>query len=83
MFESLDDAVDVLTAYVDGRVEPLRFRWKGNVFRVRRVSGRWSRREGQTVLRYFAVEAGDHATYELCYDPRGSRWRLSRAWVAE
>jgi hypothetical protein len=83
MFESLDDSVDVLTVYVDGRVEPLRFRWKGRVIRVRRVTGRWSRREGQTVLRYFAVEAEPGATYELRYDPRGSRWQLSRAWVAE
>jgi hypothetical protein len=58
MFESLSDPVDVLTAYVDGRVEPLRFRWKGRVIRVRKVTGRWSRREGQTVLRYFAVEGG-------------------------
>lgn len=83
MFESLSDQVDVLTAYVDGRVEPLRFRWKGRVIRVRKVTGRWSRREGQTVLRYFAVEGREGSTYELCYDPRGSRWLLSRAWTAE
>jgi hypothetical protein len=83
MFESLSDPVDVLTAYVDGRVEPLRFRWKGRVIRVRKVTGRWSRREGQTVLRYFAVEGGTESTYELCYDPRGSRWSLSRAWPPE
>jgi len=83
MFESLSDQVDVLTAYVDGRVEPLRFRWKGRVIRVRKVTGRWSRREGQTVLRYFAVEGQEGATYELCYDPRGSRWLLSRAWTSE
>lgn len=83
MFESLSDQVDVLTAYVDGRVEPLRFRWKGRVIRVRKVTGRWSRREGQTVLRYFAVEAREGSTYELCYDPRGSRWLLSRAWTSE
>jgi hypothetical protein len=82
MFESLNDPVDVLTAYVDGKVEPLRFRWKGRVVRVRRVTGRWSRREGQTVLRYYAVEGEAEATYELCYDPRGSRWQISRAWTA-
>ena len=83
MFESLSDQVDVLTAYVDGRVEPLRFRWKGRVIRVRKVTGRWSRREGQTVLRYFAVEGQGESTYELCYDPRGSRWLLSRAWTSD
>jgi len=80
MFESLNDPVDVLTAFLEGGFEPLRFRWKGKVVRIRKVTGRWSRREGQAVLRYFAVEGGNDDTYELCYDPRGPRWILSRAW---
>ena len=81
MFESLSDPVDVLTAFVDGRMQPLRFRWKGRVVRVRRVSGQWVRREGSALLRYFSVEAGAAETYELCYDPRGPSWVLSRAWT--
>ena len=82
MFESLNDPVDVLTAFVQGRIQPLRFRWQGRVVRVRKVTGEWSRREGQSVLKYFAVEGTGAETYELCYDPRGPRWILSRAWIA-
>ena len=81
MFESLHDPVDVLTAFVDGRIEPLRFRWRGRVFRVCKITGRWSRRDGQAVLRYFSVVAGGEETYELYYDPRVPRWILSRAWT--
>ena len=81
MLESISDPVDVLTAFVEGRVRPLRFRWKGRVVRVRRVTGEWTRREGQSVLQYFAVEGGARDTYELYYDPRGPRWILSRAWT--
>ena len=81
MFESLNDPVDVLTAFTGGSLEPLRFRWKGRVIRIRRVTGRWSRREGQTMLRFFSVEGGGPDSYELCYDPRGPRWILSRAWT--
>ena len=81
MFESLHDPIDVLTAFTNGRMEPLRFRWRGKVIRIRSVTGRWSRREGQAVLRYFAVEGAATETYELCYDPRGPKWILSRAWT--
>lgn len=81
MFESLNDPVDVLTAFMDGKVKPLRFRWQGRVVRVRSVTGEWSRREGQAMLRYYAVESPAGETYELCYDPRGPRWVLSRAWT--
>ena len=80
MFESLNDPVDVLTAFTGGAIEPLRFRWRGRVIRVKQVTGRWSRREGQALLRYFAVQGATEDSYELCYDPRGPRWTLSRAW---
>lgn len=81
MFESLSDPVDVLTAFVAGRMQPLRFRWQGRVVRVRKVTGEWTRREGQAALRYFAVQGPKDESYELCYDPRGPRWILSRAWT--
>ncbi len=35
----------------------------------------------QAVLRYFAVESRASETFELCYDPRGTQWILSRAWT--
>jgi hypothetical protein len=49
---------------------------------VRAVTGEWTRREGQTVLRHYAIEGTGGDSYELCYDPRGPRWTLSRAWTA-
>jgi hypothetical protein len=82
MFETIDEPVDVLTAFVAGSMRPLRFRWRGRVIPIRRVNGRWTRREGQTVLHAFSVEGAAADTYELIYDPRGPRWVLARAWTA-
>ena len=70
-----------LTAFVDGSMRPIRFRWQGRVVRVRKVTGQWARREGQAVLRYFAVQGTRDDSYELCYDARGPSWVLSRAWT--
>ena len=81
MFEAVNDSVDVLTAFVDGKIRPLRFRWRGRVVRVRKVTGAWTRREGATLLQCFAVEGGASDTYELTFDPRGSKWTLCRAWI--
>lgn len=82
MFETLNEPVDVLTAFLEGRVRPLRFRWKGRVVRIQRVTGEWSRREGAARLAYFSVEGPSAETYELCYDPRGPSWTLCKAWSA-
>ena len=81
MFESLNDPVDVLTAFVDGAMRPIRFRWQGRVVRVLKITGQWNRREGQAVLRFFAVQGPPDESYELCYDARGPHWTLSRAWT--
>ena len=80
MFETLREPVDVITAFVEGRMQPLRFRRRGQVVPIRRVCGHWTRREGQTVLRCFSVEGPSAESYELCYDPRGPSWTLTRAW---
>ena len=39
MFETLNDSVDVLAVFEGGRLRPLRFRWKGRVIRIGRVTG--------------------------------------------
>ena len=81
MFESLSDPIDVLTAFVEGRIRPLRFRWHGRVIRLRSITGEWTRREGQTVLRHYSVEGTRGESFELSYDPRAARWTLTRAWT--
>ena len=54
----------------------------GRVVRVRSVTGEWTRREGQTVLRHYSLDGTSGESYELCYDPRGPKWILTRAWTA-
>ncbi len=80
MFETLREPVDVLTAFIEGRMKPLRFRWRGRVIPIRRVNGHWTRREGQTLMRCFSVEGPAGESYELSYDPRGPGWMLTRCW---
>jgi hypothetical protein len=80
MFETLNDAVDVLVVFTEGRIRPLRFRWKGRVIRIGRVTGEWTRREGANRLSHFSVEAQGTETFELCYDPRGLSWKICKAW---
>jgi hypothetical protein len=82
MFETLDEPVDVLTCFLGGRVRPLRFRWRGKVIRVRKVTGEWTRREGSHRLSYFSVEGAGTESYELRYDSRSQSWTLCRAWSA-
>jgi hypothetical protein len=80
MFESAQDAIEVLSVFTASGMEPLRFRWRGSVFRVVKLTGRWQRREGSALMHHFAVECQNGESFELCFDPRSSRWSLNRAW---
>jgi hypothetical protein len=80
MFETLHEQVEVLTVFTGSGMRPLRFRRRGGVVPIRRVTGDWTRREGQALLRCFSVEGHAGESYELCFDPRSARWFLTRAW---
>ena len=81
MLEAVDRPIEVLSLFRDGRIQPLRFRWNGKVFRVRRVSGEWERLEGVGAVRYFSVLVEDRDYFELAYEVFQHRWRICRVWV--
>jgi hypothetical protein len=83
MFESLSDPIDVIGAFLEGRVQPLRFPLAGTRGAGGEGDGSVEPPRGQTVLRYFAVESTTGESYELCYDARGPSWILSRAWTGQ
>ena len=81
MLEVLNQPVEVLSWFAEGRVRPLRFRWRGKVVRVRRVTGEWSRQEGVGRVLYFSVLAENSDYFELAYDLDRSSWRICRIWL--
>lgn len=81
MLEAVNHPVEVLSLFTDGRLRPLRFRWRGRVFKIRRVSGEWSRREGVGKVHYFSVLAENQDYFELAYDVGQCQWRICRVWM--
>ena len=80
--QELNEPVEVLTHFQEGRVRPLRFRWRGRVYRVLRVNGSWSRPRGTDQEHHFAVTADNSDTFELVFDTGQFRWRLTRVMLA-
>ena len=79
--ETVDDPVEVLTLFREGRIEPKRFKWKGRVIRVRRVTGDWSTRAGRDRILHFAIQGENADYFEIAYHLTSHRWRLKRVWV--
>ncbi len=81
MLELLNQPIEVLSYFSGGRVKPLRFRWRGRVVRIRRVTGEWARQEGGGRVHYFSVVADGADYFELAYDVEQASWRLCRVWL--
>lgn len=76
MLVKVGEGVRVGAVHGPGRmISPVWFDWRRRKYPVRRVTMRWSHREGCSLRLHFAVTDGS-ALYELVYDTGEQVWRL-------
>ena len=81
MYQNLEDPVDVIAIFENQSLKPARFRWRGKVHKVTRVTGSWKSREGTFVIRHFSLLDTDANFFELTYNERLSQWTISKIWL--
>lgn len=81
MYHDLDEPVEVIAVFEKGTLKPARFRWKGNVHKVARVTGHWKSPNGEFWVRHFALVDADDNVFQLTYDERRTDWVISKVWV--
>ncbi len=71
------EPVEVIALFDCGMspLRPLRFRWKGRVFRVRHITFTWSTMDGSAPVIHFSVHDGA-TLYELSYNKSTMKWTL-------
>ena len=79
--EEIEEPIEVIALFRQGRLSPLKFRWRERVYRVMRVNGTWSRNEGRTRHFHFAVMSDSPDVYELAYDEYSHNWRIKKVSV--
>ena len=77
-YEDIQDKIEMIALFQDGRIRPLKFRWKERVYRVERVNGEWVSDEGETRFHHYSVMTTGPDVYELTYNSQSSGWRLNR-----
>ncbi|MCX6832735.1 MAG: hypothetical protein NT028_11520 [candidate division Zixibacteria bacterium] len=81
MYQDLDDDIEVIALFERNKLKPCRFRWRGKVYKVTRITGDWASDVGQSKLRYFAVVDSSSNFFQLCYDERLISWKVAKVWV--
>lgn len=81
MYQDFEDNVDVIALFEKNTLRPCRFRWRGKVYKVSRITGDWQSKVGQSRLWHFAVIDGSSNCFQLCYDEQHCSWKLAKVWV--
>jgi hypothetical protein len=81
MIEKIQEPIEVLTKFLEGKIQPLRFRWRGRVFTISEITGNWVKRVGEHRVHYFSVGVGTKDYYEICYESRTLQWTLQNIYL--
>jgi len=74
--EELNETIDVITVFREGRMAPVKFRWAGRTHQVARVAYRWVTRLGAYPVHHFSVATADGQLCELALNTQNMQWSL-------
>jgi hypothetical protein len=80
-YEKMDERIEVIAHFAPGKVQPLRFLWKGRPHRVTSVRGRWTTVEGRRRSCHFALLAEGVGQCEVCFDLESLNWAIQSVAV--
>lgn len=81
MYQDIDENIDVIAQFTNGKMKPIKFRWKSRPVKVVQVTGRWKTDIGKYRVRHFAVVDESDNFFQLAYNESDMRWLLEKIWV--
>jgi hypothetical protein len=78
IFEDIFEPVEVIAHFKGGKLHPLRFKWKGRVYKVFRIDGHWVSSQGYNKQHHFSVMADTSDRFELLFNGTYFDWQLAR-----
>lgn len=80
-YEEIYEPIEVITFFEQGKLHPLRFRWKGEVYKITKVNSFWSVQQGLGRECHFSVTTNSPDCFELTFDTANFDWQLARVYL--
>lgn len=81
MDQEINQPIEVVAVFQNGKMIPVRFRWNGRVIKIVRVTGQWKTGEGKYRIKHYAIIDQDSQFCQLSYQERTGEWFLNNIWV--
>jgi hypothetical protein len=80
MLEQVNDPIEVITIFKEGKAIPFKFLWQGKEYLIKKINLNYSSWQGRSKLYFFAVS--DSANYfKLQFDTNNLVWTLLESYV--
>jgi hypothetical protein len=81
MVERIQEPIEVIALFSEGRLHPLRFRWRSIAHRISSVTSQWVEREGTSRIHHYAVLTENADCFEIQFRTRTMDWELARVYL--
>jgi len=78
IFEDIFEPIEVIGYFHEGRLRPLRFKWNGRVYKIKRLNGHWVSNQGYNKQHHFSVISETSDYFELLFDSADFGWQVAR-----
>ncbi|MEK6727055.1 MAG: hypothetical protein AABY28_00060 [Candidatus Omnitrophota bacterium] len=75
--EELNEKIEVLARFVNGKVKPEILIWKNREYRIKKITYSWQERQGLEIISYFSVDT-DPNLYQISFNNTSFRWQLDK-----
>ena len=79
--ETIQEPVEVIVLFRDGKLSPLKFRWRERIYKISRINGGWDTEEGIVRFHHFAVVTDGPDVFELSYNTKAHHWKIEKVSV--
>jgi len=73
----IEEKINVAAVFKNGLIIPKEFEWNRKIFKIEKVALNYSKRLGNSIIRFFSVEIfGEDGAYQLSFNTSDMIWRL-------
>jgi hypothetical protein len=78
--QEIFEPIQVISFFENGRLHPLRFKWKSVVYKIIDVNSSWSQKEGAAHQHHFFVTTDSPNSFELVFDTDNFNWQVAQVY---
>lgn len=79
MYEKINEQIDVLAEFHNGKIVPNFFRWQNRTYKIEKINLIHSERQGSDKIYYFSV-SNDINFFRLAFFTRDLTWQIQELY---